>query len=52
MPYLFSDKSYNFNTHGKFILVDQTRHIDIDEKKRKDQNKEKTSGYHTRNSTA
>ena len=36
MPYLFSDKNYNFNTHGKFLLVDQIRHIDIDEKKRKD----------------
>ena len=52
MPYLFSDKNYNFNTHGKFILVDQIRHIDIDEKKGKTKTKKKLLDINTRNSTA
>ena len=28
----FSGKSYNFNTHAKFILIGQIFHIDIDKK--------------------
>ena len=26
----FSGKKHNFNTHAKFILIEQTRHVDID----------------------
>ena len=33
----FADKIHNFNTHAKFILIEQIRHIDID----KEQNKER-----------
>ena len=28
----FSGKSYNFNTHAKFILIGQIFHIEIDKK--------------------
>ena len=26
----FSGKNHNFNTHAKFMLIEQIRHIDID----------------------
>ena len=32
---LFSDERHNFNTHGKFILIEQICHIDIDKEKNK-----------------
>ena len=31
----FSGKNHNFNTHAKFILIEQIRHIDIDKEKNK-----------------
>ena len=31
----FSGKNYNFNTHAKFLLTEQIRHIDIDQEKNK-----------------
>ena len=31
----FSGKNYNFNTHAKFLLTEQIRHIDIDKEKNK-----------------
>ena len=32
----FSGKSHNFNTHAKFILTEQMRHIDINKEKNKE----------------
>ena len=32
----FSGKSHNFNTHAKFILTEQIRHINIDKEKNKE----------------
>ena len=32
----FSGKNHNFNTHAKFILIEQMRHIDIDKEKNKE----------------
>ena len=32
----FSDKSHNFNTYAKLILIEQIRHIDIDKEKNKE----------------
>ena len=32
----FSGKNHNFNTHAKFILIEQIRHIDIDKEKNKE----------------
>ena len=32
----FSGKSHNFNTHAKFILIEQVRHIDINKEKDKE----------------
>ena len=32
----FSGKNYKFNTHAKFILIEQIRHIDIDKAKNKE----------------
>ena len=29
----FSGKNHNFNTHAKFILIEQIRHVDIDTEK-------------------
>ena len=31
----FSAKNHNFNTHAKFMLIEQIRHIDIDKEKNK-----------------
>ena len=31
----FSGKNHNFNTHAKFILIEQIRHVDIDTEKTK-----------------
>ena len=36
----FSDKSHNFNTHAKFILIEQIRHINIDKEKNKERLKQ------------
>ena len=32
----FSCKSHNFNTHAKFILIEQICHVDIDTEKNKE----------------
>ena len=32
----FSGKNHNFNTHVKFILIEQIRHVDIDMEKIKE----------------
>ena len=37
----FSDKSHNFNTHAKSILIEQMRHIDIDKEKNKERLKQR-----------
>ena len=29
----FLGKNHNFNTHAKFILIEEIRHVDIDAKK-------------------
>ena len=36
----FSGKNHNFNTHAKFILIEQIRHIDIDKEKNKERPKQ------------
>ena len=38
----FSGKDYNFNTHAKFILTEQIRHIDIDKEKNKERSQSRT----------
>ena len=38
----FSGKNHNFNTHAKFILIEQIRHVHIGREKLR---KGKTSGY-------
>ena len=35
----FSGKNHNFNTHAKFILIEQIRHVDIDTEKIKERPK-------------
>ena len=37
----FSDKNHNFNTHAKFILVEQICHVDIDTEKIKERQKQR-----------
>ena len=37
----FSDKSHDFNTHAKFILIEQIRHINIDKEKNKERLKQR-----------
>ena len=37
----FSGKSHNFNSHAKFILIEQIRHIDIDKEKNKERLKQR-----------
>ena len=37
----FSGKNHNFNTHAKFILIEQIRHIDIDKEKNKERLKQR-----------
>ena len=37
----FSGKNHNFNTHTKFILTEQIRHIDIDKEKNKERLKQR-----------
>ena len=37
----FSDKNRNFNTHAKFILIEQIRHVDIDIEKIKERLKQR-----------
>ena len=37
----FSDKNYNFNTHAKFTLIEQIRHIDIDKEKNNERLKQR-----------
>ena len=37
----FSGKRHNFNTHAKFILIEQIRHIDIDKEKNKERLKQR-----------
>ena len=37
----FSGKNHNFNTHVKFILIEQIRHIDIDKEKNKERLKQR-----------
>ena len=41
----FSDKNHNFNTHAKFILIEQIRHIDIDKEKNKERLKQKRGNF-------
>ena len=42
----FSGKNDTFNTHAKFILIEQIIHVDIDAEKNKERLKQmKTSGY-------
>ena len=36
----FSGKNHNFNTHVKFTLIEQARHIDIDKAKNKERERE------------
>ena len=37
----FSGKNHNFNTHAKFILIEQIRHVDIDTEKIKERLKQR-----------
>ena len=37
----FSGKNHNFNTHAKFILIEQIRHVDIDTEKIKERIKQR-----------
>ena len=37
----FSSKNQNFNTHAKFILIEQIRHVDIDTEKIKERLKQR-----------
>ena len=37
----FSAKSHNFNTHAKFILIEQIRHINTDKEKNKERLKQR-----------
>ena len=37
----FSGKNHNFNTHAKFLLIEQIRHIDIDKEKNKERLKQR-----------
>ena len=37
----FSDKNHNSNTHAKFILIEQIRHVDIDTEKIKERLKQR-----------
>ena len=37
----FSSKNHNFNTHAKFILIEQIRHIEIDTEKIKERLKQR-----------
>ena len=37
----FSGKNHNFNTHAKFILIEQIRHVDIDTEKIKERLKKR-----------
>ena len=37
----FSCKKHNFNTHAKFILIEQIRHVDIDTEKIKEMVKQR-----------
>ena len=37
----FSGKSHNFNTHAKFILIEQIHHVDIDKEKNKERLKQR-----------
>ena len=37
----FSGKNHNFNTHVKFILIEQIRHVDIDTEKIKERLKQR-----------
>ena len=37
---LFSGKNHNFNTHAKFILMEQIRHIGIDTERIKERQRE------------
>ena len=41
----FSGKSQNFNTHAKFILIEQIRHIDIDKEKNKERLKQQMENF-------
>ena len=37
----FSGKNRNFNTHAKFVLIEQMRHVDIDTEKIKESPKQR-----------
>ena len=37
----FSGRNHNFNTHAKFILIEQIRHVDIDTEKIKERLKQR-----------
>ena len=37
----FSGRNHNFNTNAKFILIEQTRHVDIDTDKIKERLKQR-----------
>ena len=37
----FSGKNHNFNTHAKFILIEQIRYVDIDTEKIKERLKQR-----------
>ena len=42
----YTCKNHNFNTHAKFILIEQIRYIDMDKEKNKERPKQgENSGY-------